>query len=41
VRKDVEGFFMAVFVTQPTWGFGHKENEDEDYDGANGLEHAG
>jgi hypothetical protein len=41
VRKDVQGFFVAVFVAEPAWGFGHEEDEDEDYDGADGLKHAG
>jgi hypothetical protein len=29
-----EGFFVAIFVAQPTWRFRHEENEAEDDEGA-------
>jgi len=28
--EDGEGFFVAVFVAEPTWGFGHEEDEAQD-----------
>jgi len=33
-----EGFFMAVFVAQPTWRLGHEENEAKDDKGADRLQ---
>lgn len=36
--EDSEGLFVAVFVAQPTRGFGHEGDEGDDDQGANCLE---
>lgn len=39
--EDSKSFFMAVFVAQPTRGFGHKRNKDENDQRADGLKERG
>lgn len=36
--QDGKGFFTAVLVGQPSWGFGDEKDDDEDDTGQGALE---